>query len=288
MPLSDRDGEIVHVGPFDDDRYVVHDYLKFQDSAEKIERNRAWDARRKELERDRDLVAAIKERDRDRCRYCGALVNWRDRRGPKGGTYDHVQPRGDNSLNNVVVACRRCNCAKGGRTPEEAGMPLLPPGGLGLNGAEPDRGQVPARSRPGSGQKDQPHPNPYPNPNPQRGEAHASPLSESEEPGLRERIEQVVAILGQCRRLHIDQVGVENAVAAWPHGDAVRAARTIVTWATDPAFRSTNAARLLDQALSKQQQDAARAAPRPVEHPADKQDRELADLARELEERDAA
>lgn len=71
-------------------------------------------------------------------------------------------------------------------------------------------------------------------------------------PGLAGTVQAVIDVLSQCQRLHVDQVGVENAVAAHPHGDAVQAARTVVTWATDPAFRSTNAAKLLGDALSKQ------------------------------------
>ena len=37
---------------------------------------------------------------------------------------------GDNSLDNVVVACHQCNIVKGHRTPEEAGMLLLEPGSV--------------------------------------------------------------------------------------------------------------------------------------------------------------
>jgi 5-methylcytosine-specific restriction endonuclease McrA len=145
--LLDRDGEEVVVGPYAEDRHMVHDYLHHNDSAGKLKRNREWDRRRKELERDRPLVAAIKARDQDRCRYCTRLVDWRDRRGTKGGTYDHVIPRGENTLDNVVVACRGCNQKKGARTPEEAGMPLSPPGQVG-----PDHGQTEGKSRPGRSQ----------------------------------------------------------------------------------------------------------------------------------------
>lgn len=150
MVLEDRDGESIEFGPFDEDRYVVHGYLKFHDSAAKRARNREWDRRRKELERDRDLVTAIRERDRDRCRYCGLQVNWRDRRSPKGGTYDHVIPRGDNSLENVVVACRGCNNRKGPRTPEQARMPLLAPGQIDPSQIKPGSGPRPDRSQVGS------------------------------------------------------------------------------------------------------------------------------------------
>lgn len=62
----------------------------------------------------------------------------------------------------------------------------------------------------------------------------------------------IVDVLRQCSRLRIERVGVENAIAAWPSRDHLRAARTVVTWASDPTFRQTNAAKLLGDALSKQ------------------------------------
>lgn len=60
-------------------------------------------------------------RDEYRCQYChlqlpGDVL-----------TMDHVLPRsrgGPTSWENVVTSCARCNRRKGGRTPEEAGMPL--------------------------------------------------------------------------------------------------------------------------------------------------------------------
>lgn len=61
-------------------------------------------------------------RDDHRCLYCG-------RQYPRAQlTRDHVQPTsrgGNDRWENVVAACRHCNWAKGNRTPEEAGMPLL-------------------------------------------------------------------------------------------------------------------------------------------------------------------
>lgn len=84
---------------------------------------RARWARDKRLKRDTELCNRIKERDNHRCRYCGIRVNWDDRSGPGGGTYDHVDPDGDNSFNNVVVSCRGCNGqykhSKLDRTPEQ-------------------------------------------------------------------------------------------------------------------------------------------------------------------------
>jgi len=61
-------------------------------------------------------------RDHYTCQYCGERL-------PKAIlTVDHVQPRskgGDTCWENVVAACGSCNRRKGGRTPDEARMPLL-------------------------------------------------------------------------------------------------------------------------------------------------------------------
>lgn len=61
---------------------------------------------------------AIFKRDKHLCQYCGSKNDL---------TIDHVQPRsrgGDDSWENLVTACIRCNNRKGDRRPEEAGMPL--------------------------------------------------------------------------------------------------------------------------------------------------------------------
>jgi 5-methylcytosine-specific restriction endonuclease McrA len=63
----------------------------------------------------------IYERDAYRCRYCG---------GYKDLVLDHVQPYaklGTDEEENLVTACTLCNSKKRDRTPEEAGMILLPP-----------------------------------------------------------------------------------------------------------------------------------------------------------------
>jgi len=61
-------------------------------------------------------------RDHCTCQYCGERL-------PKAVlTMDHVLPRsrgGETCWENVVTACASCNRRKGGRTPEEARMPLL-------------------------------------------------------------------------------------------------------------------------------------------------------------------
>ena len=73
------------------------------------------------------ILKAVRDRDGDRCRYCAHRVNWTDRRGTYGATYDHVIPGLLAGAANLVVACRSCNSAKKDRTPEEAGMTLLDP-----------------------------------------------------------------------------------------------------------------------------------------------------------------
>lgn len=60
-------------------------------------------------------------RDRETCQYCGCQP------GRSNLTIDHVIPRSQGGLtqwDNVVTACRECNRKKGGRTPEQAHMPL--------------------------------------------------------------------------------------------------------------------------------------------------------------------
>lgn len=62
----------------------------------------------------------IFERDAYRCRYCGSYLNL---------VIDHVIPHirtQDDSEENLATACRKCNGKKKDRTPEEAGMILLP------------------------------------------------------------------------------------------------------------------------------------------------------------------
>lgn len=60
----------------------------------------------------------IFKRDDHRCQYCGSI---------KDLTIDHVFPRcrgGQDTWENMVVACMPCNTHKGDRTPEEWGKPL--------------------------------------------------------------------------------------------------------------------------------------------------------------------
>lgn len=123
--------ELVRVGLWDevDGGWMFHDWLDLQPSREDVLALRRSGAARQKVARSPELRTAVRERDGDRCRYCGVGVRWNDRRGPLGGTYDHVDPEGPSDFDNLVVCCRGCNASKGRRTPQEAGMRLLPPPG---------------------------------------------------------------------------------------------------------------------------------------------------------------
>lgn len=111
--------------------------------------DRRASAARQEVARNPQLRSAIRDRDGDSCRYCGTPVEWHNRRGPTGGTYDHVIPNGGTTINNLVVCCRGCNSRKGRRAPEQAGMklrPLEPNPGPG-NGSGSDLSQMSNGSR---------------------------------------------------------------------------------------------------------------------------------------------
>jgi 5-methylcytosine-specific restriction endonuclease McrA len=60
-------------------------------------------------------------RDSNRCQYCGK------RSGTSELSLDHVLPRsqgGPTTWENIVTCCIACNVKKGGRTPDQAHMPL--------------------------------------------------------------------------------------------------------------------------------------------------------------------
>lgn len=62
----------------------------------------------------------IHYRDNFTCQYCGTKT--------KNLTIDHIIPKsrgGDDSWENLVSSCKKCNNKKGSQTPEEANMKLL-------------------------------------------------------------------------------------------------------------------------------------------------------------------
>ncbi|NPV80817.1 MAG: hypothetical protein HPY52_11160 [Firmicutes bacterium] len=117
-------------GFFDDDgqgNLSIHDWYDYAGRLlEQREHAASQKKRHRELYANKPLTQAIRERDQNRCRYCGRLVDWKDRKSPAGATYDYIDPNGPTTIENVVVACRACNAGKGRRTPEAAGYRLLP------------------------------------------------------------------------------------------------------------------------------------------------------------------
>jgi 5-methylcytosine-specific restriction endonuclease McrA len=118
--------------------YYLHHYLMWNPSREENDVARAKAA---EL-RDRELLAIVRKRDLGRCRYCAVAVVWADRRSSLGGVYDHVDPAIAAGAANLVVACRGCNSRKGHRTPDAAGMTLLPVPGSAPGPADLSRDQL--------------------------------------------------------------------------------------------------------------------------------------------------
>jgi hypothetical protein len=129
--------------------FLVHDFLDRNPSRDENDVRRAKSREMK----DPALKVIVRVRDDDRCRYCGATVNWADHRSARGGTYDHVDPDLANGAANLVVACRGCNARKKDRTPEQAGMRLLP---------LPGHPHHPTRDGPRSEPGSDPNPNPDP------------------------------------------------------------------------------------------------------------------------------
>jgi len=61
-------------------------------------------------------------RDQNKCQYCGGRFPTAEL------SLDHVHPRsqgGTSTWTNLVCCCVSCNARKGGRTPEQARMPLI-------------------------------------------------------------------------------------------------------------------------------------------------------------------
>ena len=73
----------------------------------------AWERDRKANNGNLSIIVPVRWRDGDACRYCGKVVNWADRKGGKGGTYDHRLPGQSGTWHSEVVACRSCNSIRG-------------------------------------------------------------------------------------------------------------------------------------------------------------------------------
>lgn len=104
----------------------IHDWFDY--AGKLMEFRKETTSHKRDMRRARNdgTLEKVRKRDRDFCRYCGREVDWVDRKTNKGGTYDHVDPSEFVTQDNIVVACRGCATKKDGRTPEEAGMRVIP------------------------------------------------------------------------------------------------------------------------------------------------------------------
>lgn len=88
-----------------------------------------WERQRRTDASNPSLTVPVRLRDGDGCRWCGRVVNWaNDRRSARGGTYDHLDPGEQATIDTYVVACNSCNSSrKDGDLPEGVDQLLDPP-----------------------------------------------------------------------------------------------------------------------------------------------------------------
>lgn len=98
---------------------IIHDWLDYAGRlVEQIQTQAQKSKRNRELYKNEDLTREVRKRDGNNCRYCDKIVNWKDHKGPNGGTYDIVDSNSPVTVDNVVVSCRACS-----------GLKQKPPGG---------------------------------------------------------------------------------------------------------------------------------------------------------------
>ena len=115
----------------DEEGWVIHRFLKYQPKRCDVVKERARKKRDRDLRstRNEPVRTAVLARDGKRCRYCGhgpLITEGPGSKGPFRLTWDHVDPAGPNTVENLVIACKACNSRKRELTPDEAGMVLLP------------------------------------------------------------------------------------------------------------------------------------------------------------------
>lgn len=71
-----------------------------------------WERQRRADNANPDLTMPVRRRDGDACRWCGVVVIWKDRRGNRAGTYDHLEPGKPATVETYVVACKKCNSSR--------------------------------------------------------------------------------------------------------------------------------------------------------------------------------
>lgn len=114
--------------------WIFHQWFQFRygtGDAEKVKADKVAELR------NATIIEAVWARDTAsdgvaHCRYCTKVVRrpssgkGGDRRSKDIGHLDHVDPTKAIGATNIVVACQDCNQGKAAKTPEQAGMTLLP------------------------------------------------------------------------------------------------------------------------------------------------------------------
>ncbi len=112
---------------FIDADMALHDWFEY---AGRLLEHRAaqkeYKSRRCSMFSDLRVLKSVRSRDGDNCRFCGRIVNWKDRRGAAGGTYEKLDPDGADTAGNIVVSCRGCSLS---RATGEGTAPTGPSGG---------------------------------------------------------------------------------------------------------------------------------------------------------------
>lgn len=92
-------------------RFLLNDDANFIHMITQAEKD--WMAQQKADNSNPALIVQVRRRDGDACRYCGVVVSWSDRKGGRGGTYDHRPPgRPAAGPENLYVACKSCNSSR--------------------------------------------------------------------------------------------------------------------------------------------------------------------------------
>jgi hypothetical protein len=86
-----------------------------------------WERQRDRDRRNPELTMPVLARDGDQCRYCLHVVNWKDTRSGRGGTFDHREPGQAARVETYVVSCRTCNSKRKASPDAERELPLQPP-----------------------------------------------------------------------------------------------------------------------------------------------------------------
>lgn len=85
-----------------------------------------WERQQRRDVTDKKLTLNARRRDGDACRYCATPVDWKNRRGARGGTYDHLIPGRPATADTLVVSCKACNSSLGDLDVEARKERILP------------------------------------------------------------------------------------------------------------------------------------------------------------------